>query len=76
MKYRGVAFRSASLCRVCDVRELRNKPMYFGPWKMLRTAKKKATELRKERAVYSVQGGPFIDYGPMCSRVYIEEVPE
>lgn len=69
------AFRSFTLCRVYNVREHRNKPMIWGPFKREKFAKKRATALRKDRCV---AGFPpefeMVDHGPSFVRVRVFEV--
>ena len=71
MRYRVEAYRSLTLCRVFDVMEFRHEPMYWGPWKTLKTAKKKAAELRKSRCCTVEVGGNVTDHGPDFTKVRI-----
>lgn len=74
--YRVEAYRSLSLCRAYEVMELRHEPMYWGPWKRLKTAKKKAAELRKDRCVCMKRADVgYVDYGPSFVKVRIIEEP-
>jgi hypothetical protein len=51
--------------------------MEFGPWKRLRTAKKKRAELNKDRVrVQYVPNGQAHDLGPSFRDVKIVEIPE
>ncbi len=72
-----IVMRSATCCRVWGNPELRHKPIINGPWKRLKTAKKKAQQWRAYR-VETVEyfGGPVTDHGPTCSSVKIVEVKE
>lgn len=76
MRYIVEAYRSATLCRVFNVREHRHKPMTWGPYKRLKFAKKKATELRKDRCI---AGFPpdfeMVDHGPSFVNVRVLEEP-
>ena len=71
MRYRVEAYRSLTLCRVFDVMEFRHEPMYWGPWKTLKTAKKKAAELRKSRCRTVESDGVLKDHGPDFVKVRI-----
>ena len=76
MKYYVEAYRTRSLCKTYDVMELYEAPMMFGPWKRLKTAKRKRAELNKDRVVCMKLGDDqYKDYGPFFRKVRIVEVP-
>lgn len=76
MKYYVEAYRTRSLCKVLDVPELYDKPMLFGPWKRLKTAKAKKAAMNKERFIAQLSGeDEFRDCGPTYRNVRIIEEP-
>ena len=68
------AFRSAMLCRVYMVKELRADPMFWGPYKREKFAKKLATTLRKDRCETVSRSGVHTDHGPSFVKVRVFEV--
>lgn len=75
MKYEVWATVSKSFCRLCNVNQ---HTTCYGSYKRLKNAKKKATELRKSRAIFAKALSAYKDYGPTYKRgsVEIREVSE
>ena len=73
VRYRVVAYRTRTLCRVFKVEELIHKPMYFGNWKRLITAKRMRRELNKDRCETVDRDGTVTDHGRSFRNVRIEE---
>lgn len=77
MTYIVTAYRSYSVCRTWYVGHLRGEIMTWGPYKRLKTAKRKATKLRKNRVtVVDRANGEPKDCGPSFVNVKIVEVAE
>lgn len=77
MRYRVVALRSRTLCKLWGTPELYDKPMILGPYKRLKYAKKIRAVWAKDRVMVApFPGSPFVDLGPTCRSVKIEEVPD
>jgi hypothetical protein len=77
VKYKVTAYRTRSLCKAYRIFEHYNTPMEFGPWKRLKTAKRKRAELNKDRVlVCGTAGGQTFDLGPAFRLVKIVEVAE
>lgn len=75
MTYIVTAYRSYSACRTWYVGHLRGEIMTWGPYKRLKPAKRKATELRKDRVeVVDRANGELRDCGPSFVNVKIVEV--
>ena len=73
MEYTVIAWRSATCCRVWSVKELRDEPISYGPYKRKRYAKKVATELRKSRVRTIERDNSIKDWGPSYTKVEIKE---
>ena len=76
MKYKVVAYRSRTLCRVFRCLELYDKPITWGPWKTLKRAKRERAMLNKERCQTIDIDGNVTDHGPTFRKVQIVEIEE
>lgn len=62
VRYTVEAVTSASFNKVCKQMPVTVK---YGPWKRLLTAKRKAREMRADRALFWTKDGSYVkDYGP------------
>jgi hypothetical protein len=75
VSYRVVAYRSATCCRVWDVKELRDEPIVYGPYKREKFAKKVATKLRQSRVRTIERDDSTKDWGPSYASVKVEPTP-
>ncbi len=74
MMYKIEAYRSLTFCYVFSKWKYYNTPMYWGPWKTLRCAKRIRAKLNKERCSTVDQFGVTTDHGPAFRTVSIIEV--
>lgn len=76
MKYKVVAYRSRTLCRVFRCLELYDKPITWGIWKTIKSAKKQRAKLNKDRVQTVAEDGTVTDHGPTFRKVQIVEIEE